>query len=317
MTTRTSLSLFLAALGLAAAAGCYTGPGSDLAPAMRGSGTSTDGTEPVTGGETAPSGDGGAPVAHGLPCDVAEVLATSCTDCHGTRPSGGAPNALVTYDDLVARAPSDPDRSVAEVSLARMKATKRPMPPDGPLDRSDVAVLERWVAAGMPRGSCETKPATPDAAPSAADAGPAPKDAGSGAASVCTSGVTATPGTPPSALMQPGKTCIACHSATGGPSFELAGTVYPTLHEPDRCNGVNGALTGVSVLVIDAAGKSHTMPVNAAGNFMRVTGIPMPYRAMVVKGSKIREMKTLQTDGDCNGCHSEKGSGAPGRIMVP
>ena len=53
------------------------------------------------------------------------------------------------------------------------------------------------------------------------------------------------------------------------------------------------------------------------GNFARVTNIPMPYRAMVVKGTKVREMKTLQTDGDCNGCHTEKGNGSPVRIMMP
>jgi hypothetical protein len=39
---------------------------------------------------------------------------------------------------------------------------------------------------------------------------------------------------------------------------------------------------------------------------------------MVVKGNEVREMKTPQYDGDCNGCHSEWGdSGAPGRVMAP
>ena len=90
--------------------------------------------------------------------------------------------------------------------------------------------------------------------------------------------------------------------------------MYPTLHEPNSCDGVAG---NVTVVIVDAAGKSHSMPVNAAGNFTRVTGIPMPYRAMVVSGTKVREMKTPQTDGDCNGCHSEQGSQAPGRVMAP
>ena len=115
--------------------------------------------------------------------------------------------------------------------------------------------------------------------------------------------------------MHPGKTCIDCHSTKGGPPYAFAGTVYPTMHEPDDCNGATKP--GLSVLLIDATGKTHTMPVNAAGNFFRVTSIPMPYRALVVDGSKVREMKTPQTDGDCNGCHSEWGTQSPGRVMAP
>jgi cytochrome c553 len=319
---RTSF-LFSAAIGLiglAAVVGCYTGPNSDLSPATRGPGADIDGTEPPpeTDGTAA---DGSAP-AEGLPCDVAKVLADACTDCHGAHPRGGAPNALVTYADLVAPSVSDPARSVAEVSLARMRATRDPMPPDGPLGASEIAILEKWVGGKMPKGSCGSKPVGPDggAGPEGGAGGggggdAAAKDAAPDAASVCTSGTTWAPGTPPSGLMLPGKACIGCHSATGGPSFTIAGTVYPTLHEPNGCNGIGGP--AMSVLIIDAAGKTHTMPVNAAGNFTRVTGIPMPYKAMVVKGTKTREMKTPQTDGDCNGCHSEQGNHAPGRIMAP
>jgi hypothetical protein len=312
--TRTTL-IFSTAVALAAAVGCYTGPSSDLSPAMRGPGVSTDGTDPAHERGEPASAEAGAPVAEGLPCDVAKVLAASCTDCHGARPVNGAPNSLVTYDDLVAPSSDDPSRKVAEVSLARMKSTKKPMPPEGPLAASDVAILEKWVSAGALKGSCGTTPATPDAGPTPGpvDGGPT-KDAAPDATSVCTSGVTFAPGTPSSALMQPGKACMACHSANGGPSFTLAGTVYPTLHEPDGCNGVPGTM---SVVIVDAAGKSHTLPVNAAGNFIRVTGIPMPYTAMVVKGTKTRTMKTPQTNGDCNGCHSEFGNHAPGRIMAP
>ena len=56
-----------------------------------------------------------------------------CTDCHGARLAGGAPNHLVTYDDLVAPSEDEPTKTIAEVSLARMKATNKPMPPDGGL----------------------------------------------------------------------------------------------------------------------------------------------------------------------------------------
>jgi hypothetical protein len=122
---------------------------------------------------------------------------------------------------------------------------------------------------------------------------------------------------PSSHLMHPGKACIACHSATGGPAYTLAGTVYPTMHEPDDCNGVDGTLNGMTILVIDATGATHTLPVDAAGNFERVTSLPMPYRATVISGSSVREMKTPQYDGDCNGCHSVLGSRSPGRIIAP
>ena len=310
MSRRTAL--FFASVGVAAAAGCYTGPSSDLAPAVHGPTPSIDGAEPLGNQEGAP--EGGLAAATGIPCDVAKVLATSCTDCHGAKPSGGAPNPLVTYEDLKAPSRSDPAETVAAASVARLKATKRPMPPDGPLAPGDVAILERWVTDGMPRGGCGSSPATPDGGPGNAGH-PAPKDAAADAASVCTSGVTFPANGDKDALMHPGKKCLGCHAAAGAKTFAMAGTVYPTLHEPNDCNGISKP--NLSVLVIDALGMSHSIPVNAAGNFTRVTSITMPYRAMIVDGNKVREMKTPQTDGDCNGCHTEQGAGSPGRVMAP
>ena len=319
--TRTTFILSFT-LALAAFVGCYTGPNADLSPPTAGPGSSTDGTEPAPGAEgTSPDG-GTSAAAEGLPCDVAKVLATSCTSCHGLRPKAGAPSSLVTYEDLVAKSNDDPSRSVAEVSLERMKSAKNPMPPDGAPAAADVAVLETWIKAGLPKGSCATKSATADgggpATPPPGDGGTSPgaKDGGSAPSpTVCTSGTSWVNGTPASTLMLPGKACIACHATNAGPEYVIAGTVYPTLHEPDACNGIGGG--SLTVLIIDATGKSHTMPVNAAGNFMRVTSIPLPYKAMIVDGTKTREMKTPQTDGDCNGCHTEQGNRSPGRIMAP
>jgi uncharacterized membrane protein len=37
--------------------------------------------------------------------------------------------------------------------------------------------------------------------------------------------------------MHPGGACITCHTIKGGPAFKVAGTVFPTLHEPNDCNG--------------------------------------------------------------------------------
>lgn len=309
MTKRTA---FLSSvMAIAAAAGCYTGSAVDTNRGPDAPATANDGTEPA--GERGDEEAGNVVrTPTGLPCDVAEVLATSCTECHGARLTGGAPNRLLSYEDLAAPSEADPGMTVAELSLARMKSTKRPMPPDGKLGADRVAIFETWVESGMPRGTCGEEPdASPVAPKPPKDAGA--KDAAPDATSVCTSGSMVAPGSPPSALMKPGRACIGCHSAAGGPTFEIAGTVYPSLHEPNDCNGVSG----VKVLIIDAAGNMMQLPTNTAGNFMRVTSFPRPYRAMVVRGNSVREMKTPQFDGDCNGCHSEWGDGAPGRIMAP
>jgi hypothetical protein len=177
---------------------------------------------------------------------------------------------------------------------------------------------------------------TPPPAPTAEDAsiadaaeGGAPKsdggtdaggDAGRDAGPVtvtCSSATYWDTSAPSSEYMHPGKTCIACHSAQGGPAYVIAGTVYPTMHEPDDCNGVDGTATSMTILIIDAAGVTHTIPVDESGNFKRVTSVPLPYRATVISGGNVREMRTPQFDGDCNGCHSTLGNKSPGRVMAP
>lgn len=299
------LSLLPAAISIAVFMGCYTGSAVDTNRPPGSTDTSTDGTEPTTSAEA-----GARTVApSGLPCDVAEVVASACSSCHGATPSGGAPNRLLTYEDFAAPSDDDPDTSVAELALLRMKSTKRPMPPSGGLSPDALATFEKWVDAKLPRGQCG---GTGDDAPPTPTEDAGVKDAAPDATSVCTSGQTATSGAP-SALMKPGRACIACHSQADGPAFELAGTVYDELHEPNDCHGMGG----VKVLIIDATGATFTMTTNAAGNFMRITSLARPYRAIVIKGNNVREMKTPQTDGDCNGCHSEWGRGAPGRIMAP
>jgi mono/diheme cytochrome c family protein len=278
-------------ISAAAVAGCYTG--SDVNSTTMGSTnpastTSVDATDPSA--------------MSGFPCDVAQVLAKSCAGCHGSAPSGGAPNAMMTYDDLMATSASAPSTSVAEVSLARMKDTKSPMPPEG-ASAEDVAVIEKWIAAGMPSGS-----AACDVAP-VASLYDTP--------STCTSGSHWTRGNRGSQQMKPGGACIQCHDREGeGPSYSAAGTVYATAHEPDDCNGSSAA--SIKVVVTGADGVSQTATVNSAGNFYFRSAIKMPYKAKVVSGSKSRAMATAQTDGDCNKCHTEAGTKkAPGRVMAP
>jgi len=133
----------------------------------------------------------------------------------------------------------------------------------------------------------------------------------------CTSNTHWTRGTRGSASMQPGGTCIGCHATTGGeaPTFVVAGTVYPSAHEPNDCNGSANA----SVVITDSTGKSLTLTTNAAGNFYASAGaLTPPYHAKVVANGKERAMSAAQTTGDCNSCHTESGAhDAPGRIMLP
>lgn len=279
--------LFECALASLVVAGCYTGAKMN----------DVNGSAPDAAQTTDPT----VPSDSGLPCDVAKLLTDSCTSCHGDPLSGGANDRLMSFDDLVAPSAADPSRKMAEECVARMKDTKRPMPPDALLPAESVAVLEKWIAAGMPKGSCGI------------DAGSAVETP-----TVCTSNTMWTRGDRGSSSMHPGVACIDCHAGPQGddaPSFTLAGTVYPTVHEPDDCYGAKGS---ISVVVTDANGKVYTLPINSAGNFYSNARIATPYTAKVVSAGKTRAMTAAQTNGDCNTCHTRAGAEkAPGRIFAP
>lgn len=275
------------AILLATVAACYTGGSADSLAPSGGGGAQNVGTTGVD--------------ITGLPCDVAAVLAASCSTCHGMPPSGGAPNALTTYEQLMAPSMSVPSLTVAQLSVQRMKDALAPMPPGGG-SAADIAVLEGWLAAGAPRGTCTT---------------PGAGNGSYGGPSVCTSGTYWTGGDRESSSMHPGTACITCHSERDEGPRGIAGTVFPTAHEPDDCNGSPGS-SGLGVVITDANGNVSTLRVDGAGNFYSKGSIALPYTAKVVSGAKTREMKTPQTSGDCNACHTEGGtSGAPGRIVAP
>jgi hypothetical protein len=128
-------------------------------------------------------------------------------------------------------------------------------------------------------------------------------------------------------FMTPGRACTACHRIEGeGPLFDIAGTVYPTAHEPDDCNGADGTTADGAVVVIkDANGTERRFATNRVGNFGGTrTGIVFPYTAWVEYQGRTREMVSPQTSGDCNTCHTPAGTttldggfAAPGRIMLP
>lgn len=147
-----------------------------------------------------------------------------------------------------------------------------------------------------------------------------------GPAVTCTSKKYWTMGDEDSPLMHPGRACIACHQTVVGEDvatmLAVGGTVYPSLHEEDDCDGFDGAAEPVFVEITTADDRVLQLPVNAAGNFMYDQDedgpIMFPIRARVVRGDAVMAMGTPQMTGDCNSCHTEQGAGgAPGRILVP
>jgi hypothetical protein len=139
---------------------------------------------------------------------------------------------------------------------------------------------------------------------------------------MCSSNVTWTGGN--NASMRPGEPCAKCHVLFGqatGHTFDISGTVYPTAHEPDDCDGTS--VSGAQVVITDASGKQTTLAVNAVGNFyhddlLGIAKLPTPYTAKVTYNGMSLRMVSAQTVGDCNSCHTEAGANlAPGRIILP
>ena len=117
--------------------------------------------------------------------------------------------------------------------------------------------------------------------------------------------------------MNPGMACIQCHASDEGPRFSIAGTVYPTIAEPDLCNGAPSS-SGAHVVITGADGRVLTLGLNGAGNFYSEMQVTRPYHAKVVTAAGERAMTAEQTSGDCNSCHTPSGANnAPGRIMLP
>jgi hypothetical protein len=117
--------------------------------------------------------------------------------------------------------------------------------------------------------------------------------------------------------MNPGKACIQCHAGNDGPDFSIAGTIYPTAHEPDLCDGADGQ-NGATVVITGADGQVQELRPNSAGNFFSKRQVKRPYQAKVVYMGREQVMPDPQTTGDCNSCHTQTGAnGAPGRITLP
>jgi hypothetical protein len=241
-----------------------------------------------------------------LPCEVATLLLEHCAACH-TGAQGFAP-ALARHEDLLAPS-SQPDMTVAEASLASMRGLLTPMPPSGLLAADTIAPFEKWIADGMPSGTCEGL--VPPPAPEL----------------VCSSGTYRNRGDDDDANMFPGRACNHCHQGASGeeddeaPVYAFAGTVYPTVREPNGCVGRGGAV----VTLTDNAGRTWQLTTRpGSGNFAMgwpTSGLTFPVTASVTaNGATIEMMQPLMSpaEGDCNLCHTQDGAnGAPGRIFTP
>ncbi len=248
----------------------------------------------------------------GLPCDVAGVFGRNCTVCHTSPPQGGAPRSFLTREDLIATVPTDPSKSFALFALERMMTNMMPPPPTDPVTPAEIAIVQAWVAAGTPPGSCPTTTTT------------TPYDGHS----ICTSGTSWSRGDAASAQMHPGRACIACHRAlpTPPPVLEtMAGTVYRSIHEPDDCNGESGVTNTITISVMDHQHHVITAVANDVGNFSSTAPIMLPILSATVTyvtatETRTRVMASPQLSADCNSCHTEGGggaNGAPGRILLP
>ncbi len=130
-----------------------------------------------------------------------------------------------------------------------------------------------------------------------------------------------------SELMHPGGKCLDCHNKMGptAPNFTVAGTVYPTSHEPDECNGVgssmlDGGTPEVAIVITDRTGRTLPgIPVNSVGNFKYEVEILKPFNVKVVRADgRVNKMVMQAPHGACNLCHTQTGAeGAPGRIVAP
>jgi len=286
------------------------------------SATGTGGTPGTTGaggtaGGTGAGGAGGSSTAGGLPCDVQTVFQAHCTTCHSSPPSGGAPMSLVSYANLTAPSAVSAAMTYAQRAVTRMQDNTSPMPPvpGTRATAAEIQTVSSWISAGYPMGTCGGSTGTGGTGGTPDPLTRQP---------ICTSNTFWTGGNSGNVLMNPGRACISCHTSSNAgegeaeaPIFNIAGTLYPTGHEPDLCNGVNGT-TGARVVVVDAANRTLTLTPNAAGNFTYTGALTTPYHAKVTYQGRERIMTAAQTSGDCNGCHTQNGANsAPGRITLP
>ena len=89
---------------------------------------------------------------------VAPILEANCVRCHGIPVLGGAPPGfrLDAYNDYTAGALTiSGAKTYSSIVAMRVADGDRPMPPRFGLDDYQIETLEKWDAAGAPRGEPE------------------------------------------------------------------------------------------------------------------------------------------------------------------
>jgi hypothetical protein len=139
-----------------------------------------------------------------------------------------------------------------------------------------------------------------------------------------------------SPTMNPGISCLSCHSAdfagcgaANNPCpaasykpWSIAGTVYSS---PDA--GPNDGQPNVEILITDGNGKELTLVSNSAGNFYTEEALAFPLKSLMVQNKTNRMQMDLTNAyippapgqvADCNSCHSAPypSFSAPGRLFV-
>ncbi|MFT3921125.1 MAG: hypothetical protein QM778_01190 [Myxococcales bacterium] len=219
---------------------------------------------------------------------------------------GDAVNPLGPLESTESEVTVDGDDAAVEPSQAAHDAGGHvPSPIDEPVEDGADAATTMAPSTSAPGAS------------GPAPASPKPIDVSDDfdVADVCTSGRFWTRGY--SETMHPGHACISCHSMNvSRPQFKIAGTVYPTAHEPNDCDAANPA--DVRVEIIGANGQVSALSANEVGNFFSLNAVALPYTARVTSQGRVRAMRSPQRSGDCNACHTQRGdNGAPGRILLP
>lgn len=257
-------------------------------------------------GSTGTAGTPGGSSASGVPCDVATYFATACTSCHGDPPIPSALAALVTYDQLMAMAKEDPTKNEAELSLARMKDAARPMPPGAPPSPSDVAILENWINAGYPMGSC-----------------------GGGSGDSGTGGPPPPPPPPPASVFDgapafalttgsrahnAGQDCMRCHTQANGeaPQLSFGGTLY---------DGAGNPVAGAEVRLVDANNNATVVHTASNGTFYRRSGpFAAPAHVGVRDATRSADMLTAlqgSNGGACSSCHCTGSGCSVSQVHLP
>jgi hypothetical protein len=225
------------------------------------------------------------------------MLAANCGGCHSDPPITGALAGLVTYADLMAPSHEMPSQNEAQLSLARMQNAASPMPPGSLPPASDVTILQNWISAGYPKGSCGS---------ASADGGGATGADGAvlvSSSSVFSKAAPFSPGSPVNGQHNAGRDCMSsCHNH----GFTFAGTLF---------DSTGAGVGGAEVRLVDANGtviSVYTATGSSQGNFYSTKAFVGPAHIGARNASSAQDMFTAiqttsqapaSTGGACNACH--------------